>query len=291
MSEVNGLNEMDFSPETNLFRYLQAVAAYPILSAEEELLLTTTYMRTKDPRVARKIITAYMKLVVKIVYQYKGYKLPMSEMISEGNIGLINALNKFDPTRGYRFSTYAMWWVKAYVQKYVINSWSMVKVGTTSAQKKLFFNLRKMKNNLNVVSDRSLSDNVIEEIATSLGVSVQDVKDMNQRMSSKDSSLNYVISSSEDSHKELIDLIADKKPNQEDVYANYEVMSKRKKLFNEAVKILNSREKDILFKRRLSEDVSTLDDLSKIYNISKERVRQIELGSIKKIQKIVGAIQ
>lgn len=166
----------------------------------------------------------------------------------------------------------------------------MVKLGTTSAQKKLFFNLRKMKNNLNVTDDRSLSDGIIDEIAQTLGVNAQEVLEMNQRMSSKDSSLNFVISSSDDSHKELIDLIADKKPNQEDVYSNHEVMSKRKKMFNEAVKVLNQREKDILFKRRLSEDVSTLDDLSRMYNISKERVRQIELGSIKKIQKFVGTM-
>ncbi|MDD4556840.1 MAG: RNA polymerase factor sigma-32 [Alphaproteobacteria bacterium] len=290
MSEVNELNDVDFSPETNLVRYLQVVASYPILSAEEEFYLTTQYQKTKNPKVAYKIVTSYMKLVVKIVYQYKGYKLPLNEMISEGNIGLLNALNKFDPSKGYRFSTYAMWWIRAYVQKYVINSWSMVKLGTTSAQKKLFFNLRKMKNSMNLSDDRALTDSIMKEIAQTLGVTVQDVLEMNQRMSSKDSSLNFIVSSSDDSHKELIDLIADKKPNQEEIYSNSETMTKRKRMFNEAVKILNQREKDILFKRRLSDDVATLDDLSKIYNISKERVRQIELGSIKKIQKVVGMV-
>lgn len=291
MKYVNIINDTDFSPELNLSRYLRNVSRYPMLSAEEELRLAIDYKKNKNPKTAYKIITSHLKLVVKIVSQYKGYKLSLSEMISEGNIGLLNALEKFEPSKGFRFSTYAMWWIKAYVQKYILNSWSLVKIGTTSAQKKLFFNLRKVKNQLNLMDDRELSDSVIKNIAHSLSVTSQEVKDMNQRMSGRDGSLNVCIDSSEESGAELLDFISDKRPNQEEVFANSEQSTKRKKLFNEAIKILNPREKDILFKRRMVDTTLTLDEISKMYNISKERVRQIELGSIKKIQKAVETLQ
>lgn len=279
------LNGLDFSPEINLARYLQSIRKFPILTPEQEYDLAIRYRDTKDPKVATDLINSHLRLVVKVVAKYRGYGLPVSEMIAEGNVGLLYAVNKFEPDKGFRFSTYALWWIKASVQKYILNSWSLVKIGTTAAQKKLFFNLRKIKNRLNLIDDRELSQSVLHDIAGSLDVSVQDVTDMNMRLKSHDGSLNVVIDSSSESGSEWMDFIADSKPNQEDVYAYAETMAHRRKLFNNALGCLNKREKDILFKRRLVEKTVTLDDLSKFYSISKERVRQIELNSIKKIRK------
>lgn len=281
------LNGLDFSPELNLTRYLQSIRRFPILTLEEEYGLAVAYKEKKDTAVASKLISAHLRLVVKVVSKYKGYGLPVSEMISEGNIGLLYAIDKFEPEKGFRFSTYAMWWIKAAIQKYILNSWSLVKIGTTAAQKKLFFNLRKIKNKLNLTDDRDLSNKVLGGIAKSLDVSVQEVTDMNMRLQSHDGSLNAVIDSSSESGTEWMDFIADSKPNQEDVLAYSETLRYRRKLFNQALVCLNKREKDILFKRRLVDKSVTLDDLSKIYSISKERVRQIELNSIKKIKKAI----
>ena len=281
------LNGLDFSPELNLARYLQNILKYPILDQEEELLLAKAYIETRDEKIAYKLITSHLRLVVKVVSKYRGYGLPVGEMISEGNIGLLYAIDKFDPDKGFRFSTYALWWIKASVQKYILNSWSLVKIGTTAAQKKLFFNLRKVKNKLNLVEDREMSSPVLALIADSLDVSIQDVTDMNNRLSAHDGSLNATIDSSSETGSEWMDFIADKKPNQEEIFASSEVYCYRRKLFKQALSCLNEREKDILCKRRLTENVMTLDDLSRVYNISKERVRQIELNSIRKLQKAV----
>lgn len=286
-----GLSGLDFSPELNMVRYLQNIRKYPILAQEEEYELAVEYQKTKDSKIAYKLITSHLRLVVKVVSKYKGYGLPMAEMIAEGNIGLIYAVNKFEPEKGFRFSTYALWWIKASVQKYILNSWSLVKIGTTAAQKKLFFNLRKIKNQLNVMDDRELSGDVLADIASSLDVSVQDVTDMNTRLKSHDGSLNTVVDATSDSGTEWMDFIADNKPNQEDVLAHSETMKYRRRLFQQALSCLNPREKDILFKRRLNERAITLDDLSKTYEISKERVRQIELNSIRKIKKTIAAMQ
>ena len=288
MENSLGINGLDFSPEINLVRYLQSIRKFPILTLEKEYELAVEYQKTKNPQLAHQLINSHLRLVVKVVSKYKGYGLPISEMISEGNIGLLYAVEKFDPDKGFRFSTYAMWWIKASVQKYILNSWSLVKIGTTAAQKKLFFNLRKIKNKLNLMDDREMSSKIISGIAKSLDVSVQDVTEMNTRLKSHDGSLNVMIDTGSDNGSEWMDFISDNKPNQEEVLAYSETMSYRKRLFHEALGCLNKREKDILFKRRLVEKSVTLDDLSKTYAISKERVRQIELNSIKKIKKSIG---
>ena len=282
-NELWGGNE-DFSPEVNLGRYLQNIKRFPILSPEEEYQLAVEYVKTKNPRISYKLITSHLRLVVKVVSKFKGYGLPLSEMISEGNIGLLYAVNKFDPEKGFRFSTYALWWIRAAVQKYVLSSWSLVKIGTTAAQKKLFFNLRKMKNSFKLTDDREMSDEILSRIASTLDVSVQEVTDMNTRLKAHDGSLNIALDSETEGGSELLDFVADTKPNQEEILSRNEIMDQRRKLLGEAWKCLNPREKDILFKRRLCEKAVTLDDLSKYYAISKERVRQIELNSIRKIK-------
>lgn len=286
------LTELDFTPDANMSRYLQNIRRYPLLSQEEEYELAVQYKQTQNKQLACKLITSHLRLVTKVVAKYKGYGLPMSEMIAEGNIGLLYAVNKFEPDRGFRFSTYALWWIKAAVQKYILNSWSLVKLGTTAAQKKLFFNLRKIKNNLNLTDDRELSCDVLQEIADSLDVSVQEVTDMNTRLKAHDGSLNVMIDGqNSDGGAEWIDFIYDSKPNQEEQLMYRETMSQRRKLFHQAITVLNPREKDILYKRRMSEETITLDDLSRTYNISKERVRQIELNSIRKISKAIEQMQ
>lgn len=291
MEKLNTFTGIDFSPEVNLARYLQDIRKYPILSQEEEYNLTLSYKENQNKDLAYKLITSHLRLVVKVVSKYKGYGLPLNDMIAEGNMGLLYALDKFEPNKGFRFSTYALWWIKASIQKYILNSWSLVKLGTTAAQKKLFFNLRKIKNNLNLMDDRELSSQILNDIAQSLDVSVQEVTDMNMRLKSHDGSLNSPIDSESDGAAEWMDFISDNKPNQEERFVYKETMSYRRKLFNQAITVLNPREKDILYKRRLSDENITLDDLSREYNISKERVRQIELNSIRKISKAIEVMQ
>lgn len=285
--ETYTLSGLDFSPELNMARYLQSIRRYPVLDQEEEQSLAKTYRLTKDQQIANRLILSHLRLVVKVVSKYKGYGLPLSEMISEGNIGLIYAVEKFDPDKGFRFSTYALWWIKASVQKYILNSWSLVKVGTTAAQKKLFFNLRKAKNQLSLMEDRELSEKVIHSLAHSLSVTPKEVKEMNVRLSSRDGSLNSKLSSSSEDEAEWQDFLADKTPNQEEKTVARQQYIYRKKLFVEALGKLNRREKEILFKRRLQDQPLTLEELSSSYQISKERVRQIELNSILKLQKYI----
>ena len=291
MENLTALTGVDFSPEINMARYLQNIRKYPILTQEEEYKLATKYKETGNKDVAYQLITSHLRLVVKVVSRYRGYGLPVSEMISEGNIGLLYAIDKFEPDKGFRFSTYALWWIKASVQKYILNSWSLVKLGTTAAQKKLFFNLRKIKNSLNLVDDRELSSDVLKDISRLLDVSVQEVTDMNMRLKAHDGSLNSPVDGDSDRTAEWMDFISDGKPNQEERYAYKETMNYRRKLFNQAITVLNPREKDILFKRRMSDETITLEDLSQAYNISKERVRQIELNSIRKISKAIEVLQ
>lgn len=292
MNPETSLTGLDFSPELNLARYLQNIRKYPLLTQEEEYDLAVQYKQTGNKQIASRLITSHLRLVVKVVSQYKGYGLPISEMISEGNIGLIYAIDRFEPDKGFRFSTYALWWIKAAVQKYILNSWSLVKLGTTAAQKKLFFNLRKIKNQLNLTDDRELSSEVLQDIARSLDVSVQEVTDMNTRLKAHDGSLNSVVDSGDgDNSSEWMDFIYDTKPNQEERLAYRETLDYRRGLFNQAITVLNPREKDILYQRRLNENNATLEDLSRIYHISKERVRQIELNSIRKISKAIEVLQ
>ena len=292
MQNETSLTGLDFSPELNLGRYLQDIRKYPILSQEDEYKLAVKYKETGDKNVAYHLITSHLRLVVKVVSQYKGYGLPVAEMIAEGNIGLIYAVDRFEPDKGFRFSTYALWWIKASVQKYILNSWSLVKLGTTAAQKKLFFNLRKIKNQLNLTDDRELSSQVLQDIARSLDVSVQEVTEMNTRLKAHDGSLNAIIDNGDgDNSAEWQDFIYDTAPNQEERLAYRETLNYRRRLFNQAITVLNPREKDILYKRRLSDNNATLEDLSRIYNISKERVRQIELNSIRKISKAIEVMQ
>lgn len=285
------LSNVKFSEQSSTAKYLHSMKQFPILSAEEEYNLTKEYFINKDEKTANKIITSHLRLVVKIVKGYMGYGLPTDEMISEGSIGLMVALRKFNPDKGFRFSTYALWWIRAYVQKYILNSWSLVKLGTTAAQKKLFFNLRKIKNKLNLIDDKEIDDYTIDKIASSLSVKPSEVKEMNNRMYNHDTSLHLRLKNDGGDDIEFIDLLADKAPNQEELFINKQTYAYRKKFFQDAVGVLNFREKDILFKRRLCSTPLTLDDLSGIYHISKERVRQIELNSIRKIRNNIFTLQ
>ncbi len=287
MIEQKNISGFDFSPEINLARYLRSIQKFPILSHEQEFSLAQEYVKTKDPKISYKLVTSHLRLVVKIVSQFKGYGLPTADLIAEGNMGLLTAVEKFNPYKGFRFSTYAMWWIKASVQKYILNSWSLVKIGTTAAQKKLFFNLRRIKDKMNLMSDAQMSNQIIDDIAKRLDVSFKDVVSMNDRLKAHDGSLNAIIQRDGDKNQEWLDFVADSKPNQEEFLSQVEKNFYRRKLLSASLKCLNEREKDILFKRRLEEKAVTLDELSRIYHISKERVRQIELNSIRKLQQFM----
>lgn len=275
---MNDLNTID----SGLSFYVKSIKNFPILEADEEYKLAKEYQETHNKRIAHKLIQSHLRLVIKLARQFYGYGLPLDELISEGNLGLLYAVEKFEPDKGFRFSTYAIWWIKAFIQKYILNSWSLVKLGTTSAQKKLFFNLKKIKNQMNLHDDSMLNDDLLKDIAEKLNISIDEVIDMNNRIDARDTSLNVKIG---DEDCELGDFIADSKENPETECINLELNKKRRISFREHFENLNPREKNILFKRRLSDKVETLDELSKQYNISKERVRQIELNSIHKIQK------
>ena len=275
--------------ENSLSLYLREIAKFPMLDPDREYMLARRYHDYQDLDAAHELTTSHLRLAAKVALTFRHYGLPLADLISEANIGLMQAIKKFDPEKGFRLSTYAIWWIKAAISDFILKSWSLVKIGTTAAQKKLFFNLRKIKNKLNLNDDRELSPAVLNRIAGSLDVSVQEVTDMNTRLKAHDGSLNSIIDASGDGGSEWMDFIADSKPNQEEVLAYGETIKYRRTLFNKALNVLNKREKDILFKRRLLDKAFTLDDLSKAYGISKERVRQIELNSIKKIRKAIEA--
>ena len=269
--------------EGSLNSYLTQIKKFPILSAEEEYMLAKSWRDRGDLKSAQKLITSHLRLVAKIAMGYRGYGLPVSEMVSEGNIGLMQAVKKFDPERGFRLATYAMWWIKASMQEYILRSWSLVKMGTTSAQKKLFFNLKKIKNQLSSNTSGDLNNEHVEEIAKRLNVKKEEVVSMNRRLLGKEKSLNDPIK--DENGGEWQDWIVNDEIDQELKLSHEQEFSQRKKLMDDSIGILNTREKEILIARRLSEDVATLEELSKKYKISRERIRQIETKAFEKLQK------
>ena len=276
-------NLPSLSIEGSLSSYLTQIKKFPILSAEEEYMLAKSWRDRNDLKSAQKLITSHLRLVAKIAMGYRGYGLPVSEMVSEGNIGLMQAVKKYDPERGFRLATYAMWWIKAAIQEYILRSWSLVKIGTTSAQKKLFFNLKKIKNQLSPNNTGDLNTEHVEEISKRLNVKKEEVVSMNRRMLGKEKSLNDPIK--DESGTEWQDWIVDDKVDQELKLSHKQEFDQRKKLMDDSMSILNPREKDILTARRLSENIATLEDLSKKYKISRERIRQIETKAFEKLQK------
>lgn len=271
------------SPDGNLQRYLQAIRKFPMLQPEEEYMLAKAWREHEDSDAASRMVTSHLRLVAKIAMGYRGYGLPVAELISEGNVGMMQAVKRFDPERGFRLATYAMWWIRASIQEYILHSWSLVKMGTTAAQKKLFFNLRRLKGQLREIDDGDMPPESVEKIATTLGVSEKDVVSMNRRLSGGDHSLNAPLR--QDGDGEWMDWLKDESDNQEVVIAEADEMDKRRALLTDAMSTLNERERHILTERRLKDDPSTLEDLSNVYNISRERVRQIEVRAFEKLQK------
>lgn len=267
-------------------RYLQEINNIPSLSKEEEFLLAKNYLENNDLNAAHKLVSSHLKLVAKIAIRYRNYGLPITELVSEGNLGLMQAVKKYDPELGFRLSTYAMWWIKAAIQEYVLKSWSLVKIGTTSAQKKLFFSLSKIKNRIVNNYSRAVNYQDYQEMADELGIEVKEVVEMDQRLSGPDVSLNSS-TNRDDGNAELIEFLPESKPNQELILLQKQDMQNKKLILAEAMKILNDREVKIFNARRLSNSPETLDSLSLEYNISKERVRQIENRAFEKLQDYV----
>ena len=275
--------------EQSLNRYLTEIKKFPVLTAEQEYMLAKRYQEHQDPEAAKQLVTSHLRLVAKIAMGYRGYGLPVSELISEGNIGLMQGVKKFEPDRGFRLATYAMWWIKASMQEFILRSWSLVKMGTTAAQKKLFFNLRRMKKNLDAYEDTDLHPDDVKKIATTLGVSESEVVNMNRRMMmGGDASLN--ISFNEEGEGQWQDMLQDDRPLQDETVAEVEESRLRHALLVEAMDDLNERERDILTQRRLIDDPKTLEELSQHYNVSRERVRQIEVRAFEKLQKAITRI-
>ena len=285
MSYISNLPAI--SSDSGFSKYLKEINSIPSLSPEEEFMLAKDYLEKHDLDAAHKLVTSHLKLVAKIALKYKNYGLPVAELVSEGNLGLMQAVKKFDPDLGYRLSTYAMWWIKASIQEYVLKSWSLVKIGTTSAQKKLFFSLRKIKNRLTKTYSRSVNSGDYQFIADELGVSVQEVVEMDQRMAGSDISLNSTIDQNDDNSREMLELIPETKPSQEETLLHSQRLTNQKQVLSDAMCVLNEREIKILTARKLNDSPSTLDVLSGQYNISKERVRQIENRAFEKVRSYV----
>lgn len=272
------------SPEGGLSRYLTEIRKFPMLPKDEEFMLAKAWKEHGDSEAAHKMVTSHLRLVAKIAMGYRGYGLPIGEVISEGNVGLMQAVKKFEPDKGFRLATYAMWWIRASIQEYILRSWSLVKMGTTAAQKKLFFNLRKTKSSISALEEGDLHPEHVETIATKLGVTNADVISMNRRLSGPDSSLNSPLRS--DSESEWQDwLVDDKHVSQETVFAENQEHSQRMGLLEEAMHELTDRERHILTQRRLKDNPTTLEDLAGEYGVSRERVRQIEVRAFEKLQK------
>ena len=273
------------SPEGGLSRYLQEIRHFPMLDAEEEYILAKRWREDEDVDSAHTMVTSHLRLAAKIAMGYRGYGLPVGELISEGNVGLMQAVKRFEPDKGFRLATYAMWWIRASIQEYVLRSWSLVKMGTTTAQKKLFFNLRKLKGQLKAIEEGDLHPETVKTIATKLAVSEDDVVQMNRRLAGADHSLNAPMRV--DGEGEWQDWLVDETPNQETTLGESEELGKRRELLADAMQTLNDRERQILTERRLKDDPSTLEDLSKEFGISRERVRQIEVRAFEKLQKAI----
>ncbi|WOI57076.1 RNA polymerase sigma factor RpoH [Palleronia sp. LCG004] len=273
------------SPEQGLNRYLQEIRRFPMLEPEEEFMLAKRWVDHEDTEAAHKMVTSHLRLAAKIAMGYRGYGLPQAEVISEANVGLMQAVKRFDPDKGFRLATYAMWWIRASIQEYILRSWSLVKLGTTSAQKKLFFNLRKAKNRIGALEDGDLRPENVKRIATDLGVTEDEVISMNRRMSGGDASLNATISADGEGTAQWQDWLEDEDANQADDYEARDELETRRALLEQAMDVLNDREKDILTQRRLQEQPITLEDLSGQYDVSRERIRQIEVRAFEKLQK------
>ena len=271
------------SPEQGLSRYLTEIRKFPMLEKEQEFMLAKRWQQHEDTDAAEQMVTSHLRLVAKIAMGYRGYGLPMAEVISEGNVGLMQAVKKFDPDKGFRLATYAMWWIRAAIQEYILRSWSLVKLGTTAAQKKLFFNLRRIKGEINALESGDLNPDQVKEIAERLNVSEKDVLSMNGRMSGSDASLNAPLRA--DSEGEWQDWLTDDDPGQAESYANRQEFDSRMTLLQEAMADLSEREQHILQERRLTDEPKTLEELSEVYNVSRERIRQIEVRAFEKIQK------
>ena len=272
------------SPENGLSRYLQEIRKFPMLEPEQEYMLAKRWIEEQDSDAAHQMVTSHLRLAAKIAMGYRGYGLPQAEVISEANVGLMQAVKRFDPEKGFRLATYAMWWIRASIQEYILRSWSLVKMGTTSAQKKLFFNLRKAKSRIGALDEGDMHPDNVAKIAGDLGVSEAEVVSMNRRLSGGDASLNAMISADGESSMEWQDWLEDEDADQAADYELQDELSMRRDMLNSAMSGLNDREKDILTQRRLVDEIKTLEELSENYGVSRERVRQIEVRAFEKIQ-------
>ena len=276
-------NLPSIGPDGGLSRYLGEIRKFPMLTVDEEFMLAKRWQEHGDTEAAHRLVTSHLRLVAKIAMGYRGYGLPVNELISEGNVGMMQAVKRFDPDRGFRLATYAMWWIRAAIQEYILHSWSLVKMGTTAAQKKLFFNLRKLKGQLQAIEEGDMSPENVAKIAEQLNVSEEEVISMNRRLAGADHSLNAPLRA--DTDGEWLDWLVDERDDQEKVTADKEELEQRRGLLTEAMKTLNERERHILTERRLQDDPLTLEELSQQYGISRERVRQIEVRAFEKLQK------
>ena len=272
------------TPEGGLSRYMQEIRRFPMLEPEEEYMLGKSWVEKQDTQAAHKMVTSHLRLAAKIAIGYRGYGLPQAEVISEANVGLMQAVKRFDPEKGFRLATYAMWWIRASIQEYILRSWSLVKMGTTSAQKKLFFNLRKAKSRIGALEDGDLHPDKVHKIAADLGVSEDEVVNMNRRLSGGDASLNVQVGADGEGSMEWQDWLEDEDADQAGDYEAKDELELRRAMLENAMDVLNSRERDILIKRRLDEQSITLEDLSEEYGVSRERIRQIEVRAFEKLQ-------
>jgi RNA polymerase sigma-32 factor len=273
------------TPEGGVNRYMQEIRKFPLLEPEEEYMLAKRWVEEQDTEAAHRMVTSHLRLAAKIAMGYRGYGLPQAEVISEANVGLMQAVKRFDPEKGFRLATYAMWWIRASIQEYILRSWSLVKLGTTSAQKKLFFNLRKAKARIGALEEGDLRPDVVKKIATDLGVTEDEVISMNRRMAGSDASLNATVGSEGEGTMQWQDWLEDEDADQAGAYEEQDELKARRELLGLAMDVLNERERDILTQRRLSDETITLEDLSSQYDVSRERIRQIEVRAFEKLQK------